>query len=80
MSHNPQSILAEALDLPEQQRSILIGDLIESLDQSVDADAEAAWDAEIARRVTELDAGTARTIPWDEVRNTLRAVARGRSK
>jgi putative addiction module component (TIGR02574 family) len=33
---------------------------------------EAAWMAEIERRIVELDAGVAKTIPWDVVRDGLR--------
>ena len=33
---------------------------------------EAAWRLEIARRVAELDAGTAETITWDELKEKLR--------
>jgi hypothetical protein len=33
--------------------------LIHSLDEDVDADAEAAWDAELARRMEEIRAGKA---------------------
>jgi len=29
----------------------------------------AAWDDEIKKRITELDSGKAKTIPWSEVRN-----------
>ena len=29
----------------------------------------AAWDDEIKKRITELDSGKAKTIPWSKVRN-----------
>jgi hypothetical protein len=32
---------------------------------------EEAWDAEIRRRVEELDSGAVETIPWKEVRERL---------
>jgi len=35
------------------------------------ADAEQLWSVEIARRVKELDEGTARTVPWSEVQRQL---------
>jgi putative addiction module component (TIGR02574 family) len=53
----------------------LAGSLLESLDESIDEDAEAAWAAEIARRAAELDQGSITTIPWAEVR--LRIAGRG---
>jgi putative addiction module component (TIGR02574 family) len=37
------------------------------------ADVEAAWAAEIERRVREIDSGDVKTIPWEEVRAKLYA-------
>jgi putative addiction module component (TIGR02574 family) len=34
-------------------------------------DVEAAWSAEIERRLAEIDAGTVELIPWDDVRSEL---------
>jgi hypothetical protein len=34
---------------------------------------QAAWEKEINRRVAELDAGSAKTVPWTEVRRRLLA-------
>jgi putative addiction module component (TIGR02574 family) len=45
--------------------------LIESLEPAPEAEVEAAWSEEIAQRLTELDAGTVETIPWEEVRAGL---------
>lgn len=61
----------EAAELTEEERASLAGLLIESLEIEPDADVEAAWSAEIERRVAELDAGTAKTIPWEDVRQRL---------
>lgn len=36
-----------------------------------DASVEAAWAAEIQRRIVELNAGVAKTIPWNVVREGL---------
>ena len=55
----------------KQDRATLAGLLIESLEGEPDPDVEAAWAAEIERRVAELDAGTVKTIPWEEVRQRL---------
>jgi putative addiction module component (TIGR02574 family) len=72
-----KQILLEALRLPEAERAALAGELIESLDTEVDADAEAAWSTEIHRRVEELHAGRARTVPWAEARRRIRMAAQG---
>ena len=60
-----------ALDLDEHDRATLAGLLIESLEQEPDQDLGAAWNAEIERRIAELESGQARAIPWEEVREKL---------
>ena len=73
MKRDAAEILKEALALPTEARAALAGSLLDSLDTSVDEDAEAAWATEVNRRVTELDDGTVKTIPWSEVRRRLAA-------
>jgi putative addiction module component (TIGR02574 family) len=72
-----KQLLVEALRLPEAERAALAGELIESLETEVDADAEAAWSAEIRRRVENLNTGRARTVPWAEARRRIRLAAEG---
>jgi putative addiction module component (TIGR02574 family) len=64
-------IADEALKLPAEARAALAGTLLDSLDEEVDEDAEAAWSAEIAKRVRELEDGTVKTVPWSEVRRSI---------
>jgi len=71
-----KQLLAEALQLPPEERAALAGELIHSLDSDVDDDAEAAWSAEIRRRLDRLDAGLAGTVPWAEARRRILAAAR----
>ena len=71
-------LLEEALHLPAEERAALAGALIESLDLEVDEDVEAAWSAEISRRLERVDAGVAKTIPWSEARRRI-LVAAGRA-
>jgi putative addiction module component (TIGR02574 family) len=71
MSRTFTELWREAAELTEEERASLAGLLIESLEGEPDPDAEAAWAAEIEKRVTELDAGTAKTIPWEQVRQRL---------
>jgi putative addiction module component (TIGR02574 family) len=68
---DPKHLLEEALQLPAEARAALAGELIQSLDERVDDDAEEAWAAEIRRRVDQLDAGTVKTVPWSEVRRRI---------
>jgi hypothetical protein len=49
MKNDASKILEEALKLPPEARAALAGSLIESLDETVDENAEAAWADEIAR-------------------------------
>ena len=71
MPRDFNEIFREASDLPENDRATLAGLLIESLEGEPDPDVEAAWAAEIKRRVAEVEAGTVKTIPWEEVRQRL---------
>ncbi len=68
---DPKHLLEEALMLPTEARGALAGELIQSLDDHVDADAKEAWSVEIRRRLDRLDAETAKTIPWHEARRRI---------
>jgi putative addiction module component (TIGR02574 family) len=73
LKRNAADILKEALALPSEERATLAASLLDSLDTDVDEDAEAAWATEVNRRVTELDSGAVKTIPWTQVRGRLAA-------
>jgi putative addiction module component (TIGR02574 family) len=68
-----KQLLLEALRLPEEERAALAGELIDSLDTEVDPDAEAAWAAEIRARVSDVESGRAKTVPWSEARRRIHA-------
>src|SRR5687767_14171936 len=72
-----KQLLVEALRLPEAERAALAGGLSESLEVEDGADAEAAWSAEIHRRVEDLTAWRAQTVPWAEARRRIRLAAEG---
>ena len=59
--------IAEMLALPEQDRAYLARELIASLDQTVDGDAEAEWRDVLDRRGREIDEGTVTCRPVSEV-------------
>jgi putative addiction module component (TIGR02574 family) len=61
-----QRALDLALELPENERAALAHDLIASLDGPADTGAEQAWEAEITKRLDELEAGNARTVDAEE--------------
>jgi putative addiction module component (TIGR02574 family) len=71
VKNDASKILEEALKLPLEARAALAGSLIESLDEVVDENAEAARADEIARRVESLDSGKAKTIPWSKARRLI---------
>src|SRR5262249_41033641 len=64
-------LLAEALQLPEAERDELIARLLDSLEPAAEGDVETAWEQEIQRRNTELDAGTVEGVPWSEARRLI---------
>lgn len=59
----------DALELPPVQRLTLARILLDLSDEGQDfsPDVEAAWEAEICRRMTEVKAGRARSSGFDEV-------------
>lgn len=65
MATRHPDVTSAALNLPADQRAQLAQELLASLDR--DPEVEAAWDEEIRRRVAELEAGTAKTIPAEQV-------------
>jgi putative addiction module component (TIGR02574 family) len=66
MSRN--AVLAQALQLPPEERADVAKRLIASLDEPADGDVEAAWLAEVERRLQDVDRGTAKFEPWEVVR------------
>ncbi len=66
-----QSVLAEALRLDVGARAELAAELLKSLDGPADPDAEAAWAAEIGRRVEAIEAGTVELEPWEDVKRRI---------
>jgi len=66
-------IRTELSSLSEADRAELARFLIASLDEGTDADAEAAWDAELERRAEEIKSGRASGEPSEKVFSELRA-------
>jgi putative addiction module component (TIGR02574 family) len=67
MSDLTEELVQRARTLPPEDRARLAEELLASLHEDGDAEIEAAWDEEIRRRITEIDSGTAKLIPADEV-------------
>jgi putative addiction module component (TIGR02574 family) len=67
-----EQVLSEALRLQPSDRADVAAALLASLDETEDQGARAAWDAEAARRATEIDTGKTSPIPADEFWRRLR--------
>jgi len=68
MTPEVSKLLEQALSLSVEEQEALADSLISSLGGKVEEGVQAAWEAEIGRRVTELDSGKAETSLWAEVR------------
>jgi putative addiction module component (TIGR02574 family) len=62
-----EKIYEQALDLPIDDRLILIDKLLISTNLPTQNDIDQAWSKEVERRCQELDSGKARLIPGEEV-------------
>jgi putative addiction module component (TIGR02574 family) len=78
MTQEAHELLQKALALPENERAELAGNLISSLDATVDEDVDAAWQQEIVRRLREVQSGKVETISWEEVQQKGRTLLNGK--
>ena len=72
-----EKVRSEALALSVSERAELAHDLVASLDGPPDTHAEPLWEAEILRRLSEIDSGTAKLIDREEFRRRMQARASG---
>jgi putative addiction module component (TIGR02574 family) len=72
MTEAAEKLKAQLSRLSMRERAELAHFLIHSLDEGVDADAEAAWDAELVRRMEEIRSGKTVGEPADKVFAELR--------
>jgi putative addiction module component (TIGR02574 family) len=68
MTPEVSRLLEQALALSIEEREALADSLISNLDGKVEEGVQAAWEAEIGKRVADLDSGKAKTTSWAEVR------------
>jgi putative addiction module component (TIGR02574 family) len=71
VKNDVSEILKEALKLPLEARAAIAGTLLDSLEEAVDEDAEAAWETEISLRLKEIDEGKVKLVPWAEARRLI---------
>ncbi len=75
---NAGDLRERLLQLPAAERLALASELLDSVEGPEDPEWASAWAAEISRRVKELDSGTAKTVPWEQVRAEIQARLRSR--
>ena len=67
MASLAEKIFEQALDLPTTERLNLIDKLLYSTNLPTRSEIDQAWVDEVERRSREIDNGTAKLIPGDEV-------------
>lgn len=72
MSRNFDTLAADVLTLPPDERVRLAEALFDSVDDFTEAAVAADWDAEIESRVDEYESGKVNGIPADDVMREAR--------
>ncbi len=67
MSDLVKELSQRAHELVPEDRARLAEELLASLEDDVDPEVDAAWEEEIRKRIAEVESGTAKLIPADEV-------------
>jgi putative addiction module component (TIGR02574 family) len=78
MTKAAEALLADALRLSPEVRAELAAELLASLDGPADPDADAAWAAEIERRVDAIETGAVALEPWEDVKRRIEKDILGR--
>jgi putative addiction module component (TIGR02574 family) len=82
MQHSFEEVKQLAHQLPEEQRIQLADSLYESLaydePEEDEREVSAAWEAEIARRLDEMDSRAVKMIPLAEVQAEMAALKKAR--
>jgi putative addiction module component (TIGR02574 family) len=81
-SERVQRALAAASELSQEERKDLITELLLSLerDREPEPGYDAAWWAEIRRRVDAVVRGESKGVPWADVRKEIEAQVAGRRR
>lgn len=78
MSISAEALLYSALKLPREDRARIAAELIASLDGAPEAGIEAVWDAEVERRIEQMDEGKVRLLDWNAVKAEVAQVVKRR--
>ena len=76
MSDLVTELSQRARELSPEDRARLAEELLSSLEGDLEPEVDVAWDEELRKRIAEVESGTAKLVPADEVfarvRRTLR--------
>lgn len=77
MARGTRELLAEALELPLDERAKMAAELLESLEEA-EADVEEAWAREIEKRVAAARSGELASTDWRTVLDRVEREVLGR--
>ena len=76
MPDTAADLVKRAKLLPPREREQVVDELLKSLNEPAASELDAAWEAEIERRLAAYDRGEVKAIPAEEVFSRARALAR----
>ncbi|MFM8767740.1 MAG: addiction module protein [Rubrivivax sp.] len=76
MPDNVADLAVRGKQLPREERERLVDELLESLNEPAASELDAAWAAEIERRLSAHDRGEVRAVSAEEVFAKARALAK----
>lgn len=71
MTKTAETLLREAMKLDVAERAGLAAELLASLEGEPEDEVQAAWATEIQRRIEQIEAGTEKLLPWEEVQRRI---------
>lgn len=80
MTKLAEQLLAQAKTLNDEEREELAACLMGTLEPSTDPQYLAEWEAEINRRIEEIDSGKTKLIPADQALRQIRNSGRRNEK
>ena len=76
MPDNAAELAVRGKLLPREERERLVDELLESLNEPASTELDAAWSAEIERRLAAYDRGEVQALSAEEVFAKARAIAK----
>lgn len=76
MNTTASEIASLGKKLPREERERLVDELLASLNEPASTELDAAWEAEIERRIAAHDRGEVRSLPGEVVFAKARAIAK----